>query len=274
MAMARVLIIAGSDSGGGAGIQADLKTVTNLGAYGMTAITALTAQNTQGVFGVHPVPDDFIAQQIDLCLSDIGADAIKTGMLHSAGVIDTILAHLPADVPLVVDPVMVAKGGSPLLEAEALEALKTRLIPRATLITPNLPEAELLLGRSIGESAEEMVASANELLLMGCKAVLLKGGHATGDTLTDVLIMLGMKPILLKTKRIHTQHTHGTGCTFASAITAGIAQGRVLTAKTMDARNTVQDPEVIYPVKIAGEKKGGTLVLRLPPKSVSVLRLQ
>ena len=240
MAMARVLIIAGSDSGGGAGIQADLKTVTNLGAYGMTAITALTAQNTQGVFGVHPVPDDFIAQQIDLCLSDIGADAIKTGMLHSAGVIDTILAHLPADVPLVVDPVMVAKGGSPLLEAEALEALKTRLIPRATLITPNLPEAELLLGRSIGESAEEMVASANELLLMGCKAVLLKGGHATGDTLTDVLIMLGMKPILLKTKRIHTQHTHGTGCTFASAITAGIAQGMALPEAVQRAHAYVQ----------------------------------
>lgn len=225
MAIGRVLIVAGSDSGGGAGIQADLKTVTALGGYGMTAITALTAQNTQGVFGVHPVPEDFIAQQMRLCLDDIGADAIKTGMLHSAGVIDTVVQHLPDSVPLVVDPVMVAKGGAALLEIEALTALKTRLIPRASLITPNLPEAELLLGRPIDATAHDMVAAVNELFSFGCSAVLLKGGHGKSELLLDVLGTVDAPPILLSTKRIHTDHTHGTGCTFASAIATGLAQG-------------------------------------------------
>ncbi len=240
MNMGRVLIIAGSDSGGGAGIQADIKTVTCLGGYAMTAITALTAQNTQGVFGVHPVPEAFIAQQIELCLSDIGADTIKTGMLHSAAVIDTVLAQLPADIPLIVDPVMVAKGGAPLLEAEALEAMKQRLIPRATLITPNLPEAELLLGRAIVETPEDMVAAVNELLLMGCEAVLLKGGHASGDLLTDVFRSRSQPAILLQTKRIHTEHTHGTGCTFASAIATGLAQGLELEVAVHRAHAYVQ----------------------------------
>jgi hydroxymethylpyrimidine/phosphomethylpyrimidine kinase len=220
----RVLIIAGSDSGGGAGIQGDLKAVTALGGYGMTAITALTAQNTQGVFGVHPVPEDFIAQQIDLCLEDIGADAIKTGMLHSAAVIETIADSLPDTIPLVVDPVMVAKGGSPLLEQQALSALKERLIPRATILTPNLPEAELLLGRPMGITHEEMIDAVNELLLLGCHSVLLKGGHADLDVLTDVFAERHKPAILLHTKRIDTQHTHGTGCTFASAIATGLAQ--------------------------------------------------
>jgi len=275
---ARVLIIAGSDSGGGAGIQADLKTVTCLGGYAMTAITAITAQNTMGVFGVHPVPEAFIAQQIDLCLSDIGADAIKTGMLHSAGVIDTVIASLdrflssplrgedqgggdltanarggitptlPSPlkgegyrIPLVVDPVMVAKGGSPLLEEAALDALRTRLIPRATLITPNLPEAELLLGRAIAETDDDMIASVNELMLLGCKSVLLKGGHASGETLTDVLGMGTQPAILLKTKRIDTQHTHGTGCTFASAIATGLAQKLDLASAVRRAHTYVQD---------------------------------
>ncbi len=224
----RVLIIAGSDSGGGAGIQGDIKTVSALGGYAMTAITALTAQNTLGVFGIHPVPEDFIAQQIRLCLEDIGADAIKTGMLHSASVIETIIQTLDetlggeAHSPLVVDPVMVAKGGSPLLEDSALHALKTKLIPRAALITPNLPEAELLLGRAIDESKMEDAARA--LLDLGCAAVLLKGGHGSGETLTDVLVTRDAPPLTLTTARIATRNTHGTGCAFASAIATGLAQ--------------------------------------------------
>jgi len=221
----RVLIIAGSDSGGGAGIQGDLKTVTCLGGYAMTAITALTAQNTRGVFGVHPVPEDFIAKQMVLCLEDIGADAIKTGMLHSAGVIETVVAHLPAGIPLVVDPVMVAKGGASLLEESALHALKKRLIPQATVLTPNLPEAELLLGRAIAPTCDDMVASANELLLNGCKYVFLKGGHADGPIVLDVLVGAGRPPRFYEAPRRDTVHTHGTGCTLASAIATGLAQG-------------------------------------------------
>ncbi len=238
--MARVLIIAGSDSGGGAGIQGDLKTVTCLGGYGMTAITALTAQNTLGVFGVHPVPEDFIAQQMTLCLEDIGADAIKTGMLHSAGVIDVVAANLPAGVPLVVDPVMVAKGGSPLLETQALDALKTKLLPRAAIITPNLPEAELLLGRTIGESDAEIVDAVNQLLAFSCNAVLLKGGHGHADVLTDVLLVHGKAPILIKTQRVETKHTHGTGCTLASAIATGLAQELGMEAAVRRAHAYVQ----------------------------------
>ena len=232
---ARVLIIAGSDSGGGAGIQGDLKTVQALGGYGMTAITALTAQNTTGVYGIHPVPEEFIAQQIDLCLSDLGADAIKTGMLHSASVIETVAAHVPTIIPLVVDPVMVAKGGAPLLAQAALTALKTLLLPRATLITPNLPEAELLLGRAIdtgGAHVPDMQRAAEELLALGAQAVLLKGGHApvtaargaVGDRLTDILLTRDAAPLFLTAPRIATRHTHGTGCAFASAIATGLAQ--------------------------------------------------
>lgn len=237
----RVLIIAGSDSGGGAGIQGDIKTVSALGGYAMTAITALTAQNTLGVFGIHPIPEAFIAQQIDLCLSDIGADAIKTGMLHSARVIETVVNSLPAQpIPLVVDPVMVAKGGAPLLENEALHALKTLLIPRAHIITPNLPEAELLLGHSIGESITDMTHAAEELLKLGCKAVLLKGGHGSGEVLTDVLISRAAPPLTLSTPRLATTNTHGTGCAFASAIATGLAQKQSLTNAVHRAHAYVQ----------------------------------
>lgn len=234
----RVLIIAGSDSGGGAGIQGDLKTVHSLGAYGMTAITALTAQNTKGVFGIHAIPDDFIAQQISLCLEDIGADAVKTGMLHSASVINVVADTVPATIPLVVDPVMVAKGGAALLENAALTALKTRLIPRATILTPNLPEAELLLGHAIAE--EEMIDAAQELLTLGAQAVLLKGGHGTGALLTDVLVTEGIPPVTFTTKRQHTVHTHGTGCAFASAIATGLAQARPLVDAVAAAHAYVQ----------------------------------
>ncbi len=233
----RVLIIAGSDSGGGAGIQADLKTVTALGAFGTTAITALTAQNTRGVFGVFPVPTDFITQQMAVVLDDIGADAIKTGMLHSAAVIDAVvdtLARYAPDVPIVVDPVMVAKGGSPLLLPEAREALIKRLLPKATLLTPNLPEAEVLCGQTIRD-VEAMRRAAAALLQMGPSAVLLKGGHLETPRLVDVLVTKDGEH-LFEHKRIDSRSTHGTGCTLASAIAAGIAQGMDLVAATLRAR--------------------------------------
>lgn len=239
MTKGRVLIVAGSDSGGGAGIQADIKTVTCLGSYAMTAITALTAQNTQGVFGIHPVPVDFIVQQIQLCLEDIGADVVKTGMLHSSEVIEAIVANVPVEIPLVVDPVMVAKGGSLLLQTQALMALKEKLLPRAAVMTPNLPEAELLLSRAIPSEAS-MVEAAKELLGYGAQAVLLKGGHSGGPVITDVLQLRGAAPILLTTHRIDTRHTHGTGCTMASAIATGLAQKLSLEESVRRAHAYVQ----------------------------------
>jgi hydroxymethylpyrimidine/phosphomethylpyrimidine kinase len=237
----RVLIIAGSDSGGGAGIQADIKTVTMLDAFAATAITALTAQNTEGVFGVLPIPPAFIRQQIEVVLDDIGADAIKTGMLHDAGVIETVAAVIseraPA-VPLVVDPVMVAKGGAPLIEAGAIDALKRLLIPRATVLTPNLPEAEILVGHAISDLAA-MRATATELLSLGCHAVLLKGGHLPGDTVYDVLATSAALRVW-DSARIDSRHTHGTGCTLASAIAAGLAQGLAVEPTVERARLFVQ----------------------------------
>lgn len=243
--LGRVLIIAGSDSGGGAGIQGDLKTVQALGGYAMTAITALTAQNTLRVSDIFPVPPTFIAEQIQMCLSDLGADAIKTGMLHSATVIETVVANLPQNIPLVVDPVMVAKGGSPLLESTALDALKSKLIPRASIITPNLPEAELLLGHAIREGGMEH--AARELLGLGSGAVLLKGGHGSGDTLTDILVTKDGHVTTLTTPRIATRHTHGTGCALASAIATGLAQQLSLEDSVRRAHAYVQQAIVRAP---------------------------
>lgn len=239
--LGRVLVVAGSDSGGGAGIQGDIKTITALGGYAATAITALTAQNTQGVFGIHEVPIAFLEQQMRLVLEDIGADCIKTGMLHSAEVIDTVakvLADYPG-IPLVLDPVMVAKGGAPLLQQQALEALKTRLIPRAMLITPNIPEAELLLG---GKKINlgNMEQAAKQLLEFGSHAVLLKGGHLEGVEVTDILASHTLPEVITYTSsRIYTPHTHGTGCTLASAIATGIAQGMELPEAVRRARDYV-----------------------------------
>jgi len=237
----RVLIIAGSDSGGGAGIQADLKAVTALGGFAATAITALTAQNTLGVHGVMPVPVEFIRQQIRVVLQDIGADALKTGMLHDGptieAVCDEIAAHAP-NVPLVADPVMVAKGGHRLLQAEAVEMLKRRLLPLATLITPNLPEAEVLAGLEIRDEAA-MRHAAEMLLTLGVPAVLLKGGHLPGDRVVDLLATeAGIEPF--ESPRIETPHTHGTGCTLASAIAAGLAQGMALREAVARARAYVR----------------------------------
>jgi hydroxymethylpyrimidine/phosphomethylpyrimidine kinase len=235
------LIIAGSDSGGGAGIQADIKTVTMLDAFAATAITALTAQNTQGVFGVLPIPPDFIRHQIEVVLDDIGADAVKTGMLHDAAVIDTVarvLAERAPNTPLVLDPVMVAKGGAPLIDPGAIDALKDRLLPRAAVLTPNLPELEILVGRSI-TSVAEMKDAAERLLALGCQSVLLKGGHLAGAAVHDVLAT-GSGFREWQSPRIESRHTHGTGCTLASAIAAGLAQGMTIEAAVDRARDYVQ----------------------------------
>jgi hydroxymethylpyrimidine/phosphomethylpyrimidine kinase len=225
----RVLIIAGSDSGGGAGIQADIKTVTTLGAYAATAITALTAQNTIGVQGILPVSPDFVKRQIDSILGDIGADCIKTGMLLDHGVIevagDAIEKTAPI-VPLVVDPVMIASTGARLLDPRALDALERRFIARAALVTPNAPEAEALTGQRIA-GIDDMRRAADALLRAGAKAVMVKGGHVAGDTVRD-LVVTGAESFILEAKRIETHHTHGTGCTLASAIAAGLAQGMAL----------------------------------------------
>jgi hydroxymethylpyrimidine/phosphomethylpyrimidine kinase len=222
----RVLIIAGSDSGGGAGIQADIKTVSMLDAYAATAITALTAQNTEGVFGVLPIPPGFIRQQIEVVLDDIGADAVKTGMLHDAAVIETVAAVLrerAQGVPLVVDPVMVAKGGARLIDPEAIEVLKRLLIAHTDILTPNLPEAEILSGRTIG-GVPDMQAAGETLLALGCRGVLVKGGHLSGETVSDVFVTAEGARVW-DSPRLASRHTHGTGCSLASAIAAGLAQG-------------------------------------------------
>jgi len=237
----RVLIVAGSDSGGGAGIQADIKAVTALNGFAMTAVTALTAQNTLGVHGIHAVPVPFIQQQMRVVLEDLGADVIKTGMLASAEVIRGIAECLDAaapGIPLVVDPVMVAKGGAPLLESDAVRTLKAELLPRALLITPNLPEAEALTGLAITGEAE-MLEAAKRLLEMGPKAVLVKGGHMEGRLAVDLLLTAG-GPSRFADPRIDTRHSHGTGCTLASAIACGIAQGLALPDAVARARAYVR----------------------------------
>lgn len=237
----RVLIIAGSDSGGGAGIQADLKTVTALGGYGATAITALTAQNTEGVHGIFEVDPDFVRQQISVVLSDIGADCIKTGMLHRAQVIETVadtIVEFAPDAKLVVDPVMIAKGGHALLQSEALGALKSRLLPLADVLTPNIPEAEALCAISIS-SVADMQKAAEAIGALGPGAVLIKGGHLAGDTLSDLLWQRDGGVTVFEGPRIDTRHTHGTGCTLASAIATGIAQGLELVDAVARARDYV-----------------------------------
>lgn len=221
----RVLAVAGSDSGGGAGIQADIKTITALGGFATTAITALTAQNTLGVFGVMDVPPDFVAQQMKLVIEDIGVDAIKTGMLSKAHVIEAVVGVLEsvgAGVPLVVDPVMVAKGGHKLLDDAAHKSLLRRLVPRATLLTPNIPEAEALTGMAIADP-DAMVEAGRALRNFGAAAVLVKGGHLDRPEVIDVLVHAsGIE--LFTFPRIQSSSTHGTGCTLSSAIATGLAQ--------------------------------------------------
>jgi hydroxymethylpyrimidine/phosphomethylpyrimidine kinase len=223
--IARALTIAGSDSGGGAGIQADLKTFTVLGVYGMSAVTALTAQNTRGVTGIHAVPAAFVRAQIDAVVTDIGIDAAKTGMLLSAEIIATVV-HAVRDhgiAPLVVDPVMLAQSGATLLEPAAQAALREALIPLATLVTPNVPEAEALTGVGI-RSVADMRNAARRLIGLGARACLVKGGHLEGADAVDLLDD-GRNPQELRTVRLPTHHTHGTGCQLSAAITAHLAHG-------------------------------------------------
>ena len=237
----RVLIVAGSDSGGGAGIQADIKAVTALGGFAMTAITALTAQNTQGVHGVFAVDTDFVAQQMRVVLDDLGADAIKTGMLHSVEVIETVarelVEHAP-DIPLVADPVMVAKGGARLLDTGAHDALAALILPRATVLTPNAPEAEALTGIAVADEAGQQRAG-ERLLEMGASAALVKGGHVPGNEVVDLLVTPD-GTVRFAGARIDSTHTHGTGCTLASSVAAGIAQGMALANAVERARRYVR----------------------------------
>ncbi len=241
-AKARVLIIAGSDSGGGAGIQADLKTVTALGAYGMTAITALTAQNTLGVFGIHEVPAEFVALQMRTALDDIGADAIKIGMLGSAAVATAVADVLEAaevrNIPVILDPVLASTSGHALLDADGLAVLKRRLIPRAMLVTPNLAEAKILTGIA-ARDLDGMRRAAAAILALGARNVLVKGGHLAGDALTDLLVGADGEEVF-RHARTQTRHTHGTGCTLASAVAAGVARGLPLSRAVADACVYVQ----------------------------------
>jgi hydroxymethylpyrimidine/phosphomethylpyrimidine kinase len=239
MKFARILTIAGSDSGGGAGIEADIKTISALGGYACTAITAVTAQNTLGVFGVHILPAEFVRLAIETVLTDLGVDAVKLGMLANAAIIRAVADALPPGVPVVLDPVMVATSGAVLLPDEAIAALRERLIPRATIVTPNLPEAEKLTGLAM-QSAADRIAAGQALLGMGAAAALIKGGHGEGETLTDTLVHPGGVEFF-SLPRIQTRNTHGTGCTLASAIATGLAQGMALPAAIRRARDYLQN---------------------------------
>ena len=236
----RVLTIAGSDSGGGAGIEADIKTITSLGGYACTAITALTAQNTLGVFGVQATPAAFIKLTIATVLMDIGADAIKSGMLATAEIIDAVADSLPEDIPYVLDPVMVATSGAILLRDDAIDALRTRLVPRATLITPNLPEAAKLTGLQLDDE-DQRLAAGHALIDMGATAALIKGGHdhRNDGTITDLLVHKnGFERFVMP--RIDTRHTHGTGCTLSAAIATGLAHKMSMRASVERARVYLQ----------------------------------
>ncbi len=233
----RVLTIAGSDSGGGAGIQADLKTFAALGCYGMTAITALTAQNTVGVQAIHAVPPEFLRSQLQSVLDDIGVDAVKIGMLHTPEVVRTVawaIGHYGLQ-RVVLDPVMVATSGDRLIADETVEVLVRELFPLATVVTPNLDEAALLIGRPI-EGADALEDAGRSLLAMGARAALVKGGHLAGDEVVDLLVQPGQPSLRLASQRIASRNVHGTGCTLSSAIAAHLAQGLPLDAAVQQAR--------------------------------------
>jgi hydroxymethylpyrimidine/phosphomethylpyrimidine kinase len=231
------LTIAGSDSSGGAGIQADLKTFAALGVYGASVITALTAQNTSGVSGIHQVPADFVTAQMDAVFSDLDVKAVKIGMVAQLATVDAIVAGLKRWSPghIVLDPVMVATSGDRLLAADAIEALRTRLIPRASLITPNLPEAAALLGEPVAASEAAIESQGKRLLALGCPAVLIKGGHAQGAESIDYLVV-ATGAIALAASRIATRNTHGTGCSLSSAIAAGLAKGEEMETAVRHAK--------------------------------------
>jgi hydroxymethylpyrimidine/phosphomethylpyrimidine kinase len=231
------LTIAGSDSSGGAGIQADVKTFAALGVYGASVITALTAQNTQGVSGIQPVPAEFVTAQIDAVFSDLAIGAVKIGMVAQPAVIEAIVAGLMRWSPtyVVLDPVMVATSGDRLLAAEAVEALRSKLIPRATVITPNLPEAAALLDQPVASSEAAIHDQGKRLLAMGCMSVLIKGGHGEGSESIDYFFD-SAGTISLPAPRIATKNTHGTGCSLSSAIAAGLAKGESLETAIRNAK--------------------------------------
>jgi hydroxymethylpyrimidine/phosphomethylpyrimidine kinase len=236
----RILSIAGSDSSGGAGVQADIKTITMLGGYAMTAITAITAQNTLGVQGIAGIAPDMVAQQIASCIDDIGVDAVKIGMLADCQVIAAVAGALDGvAAPVVLDPVMIATSGAVLVGPEAVAALRDVLFPRAALLTPNLPELAHLAGRAL-PTHTAMVEAAQELAVASGAAVLAKGGHAEGDTITDVLIVPGAPPLAFDHARIDTRHTHGTGCTLSSAIATLLGRGESLPEAVRQAREFVR----------------------------------
>lgn len=241
-APARVLIIAGSDSSGGAGLQADIKTATALGVYAATAVTAVTVQNTCGIYGIHPIPASIVCDQITRVLDDIGADAIKIGMLGSATIVEAVAdaLHRPArEIPLVLDPVLASSSGTALLEGDAIAALKTRLFPLATLVTPNIPEVETLAGIPV-RNTDDMQHAGAVLHALGASSVLVKGGHAKTDTIDDVLVS-GEGVRVFSSPRIESRHTHGTGCTLSTAIACGLAQGMPLAQSVERARAFVQE---------------------------------
>ena len=236
----KAMTIAGSDSGGGAGIQADLKTFAALGVYGASTLTAITAQNTVAVTAVHELPVDLIAAQIDAVIADIGVDAVKTGMLSSAAIVETVAAALQrhAVTNLVVDPVMIAKSGDSLLRPDAVDALCSRLLPLAAVVTPNLPEAETLTGLSLTTDADLRRAAA-QIIGMGARAVVVKGGHRDGPAAD--LFYDGVRFQEFTAPRLDTRNTHGTGCTFAAALAAGLAQGKDLLAAVAQAKDYVTE---------------------------------
>jgi hydroxymethylpyrimidine/phosphomethylpyrimidine kinase len=237
--MKRALTIAGSDSGGGAGIQADLKTFAAHGVYGTSALTAVTAQNTRGVLGVHVLPAEFVTQQIEAVAGDIGCDAVKTGMLATAAIVEAVAAAVEAlDLPnLVVDPVMIAKGGDRLLDDDAVHATRRTLLRLARVVTPNVPEAQVLSGIRI-TSVDDMRRAAHLLLKLGPQAVIVKGGHLTGEQSIDLLVSVDGEEVLA-TPRLAVRHTHGTGCTFAAAVAARLALGESLDEAARAAKEYV-----------------------------------
>jgi hydroxymethylpyrimidine/phosphomethylpyrimidine kinase len=238
---ARVLSIAGSDSSGGAGIQADIKTLSAFGVYAMTAVTAVTVQDTLGVHAIHPVPASIVRDQIACVLGDIGADAIKIGMLGSAEIVAAVAEALEryAAIPLVLDTVMIAKGGASLLNDAAVEALKSLLLPRADLVTPNAPEAARLAQLRV-ETPDDLAHAGQALIAMGARAALVKGGHLAGATVTDALVT-PFEVHFFKSPRIATRSTHGTGCTLSTAVAAGLAQGMALLDAVTRAHDFVQE---------------------------------
>ena len=237
----RLLTIAGSDSGGGAGIQADLKTFSALGCFGMSAITALTAQNTCGVRAIHGVPPGMLTDQINAVVEDIGVDAVKIGMLHSPEIVLSVASAIDRHAlpHVVLDPVMVATSGAVLIDSPAIAALVHQLFGRAVVITPNLDEASLLVGRTL-TNEQDMQVAAHELLAKGARAVLLKGGHLAGDVVSDLLQVAGAAPHWMRGPRIVTANTHGTGCTLSSAIAANLALGYSLVDAVEAARAFVR----------------------------------